>query len=328
MRIPFRTTAAAFVLSAALCLGACANAAPQEQVQNQTQEMAQTQEKGQDAASNSASAESQTIGLESVGNARQLGGYIGADGRAVRDGVLLRTASLAEASEADIERLKNTYHLAEVIDLRMSSEVASAPDPQIDGVKNLNLRIIDEEELAKRRAELSAEGTESTDANDKMGQLKLAFKLGIVGDQMYVNFLASKTGKEGYAKMFEELLALPEDKALLFHCTQGKDRTGCAAVLILSALGVDEDTIMADFQLTNVFNAERIEGERKKLTEAGMEGEELESYLCAMDQVDPQYMTNALDWIKENYGSVKGYLTEELGVSEDELAQLQKKFLI
>ena len=46
--------------------------------------------------------------------------------------------------------------------------------------------------------------------------------------------------------MFREIIDLPEGEALLFHCSQGKDRTGCAAMLILSALGVDEETATED----------------------------------------------------------------------------------
>ncbi|MBQ6256673.1 MAG: tyrosine-protein phosphatase, partial [Clostridia bacterium] len=49
--------------------------------------------------------------------------------------------------------------------------------------------------------------------------------------------------KAGYSQFFQALLALPEDRALLFHCSQGKDRTGCGAMLILFALGVDEETV-------------------------------------------------------------------------------------
>ena len=47
----------------------------------------------------------------------------------------------------------------------------------------------------------------------------------------------------------------------------------------------------------------------------------------AMDEVDIQYMVNALDWMKNNYGSVKGYITRELGVTEAEIEQLQARYL-
>ena len=98
-------------------------------------------------------------------------------------------------------------------------------------------------------------------------------------------------------------------------------------MLILSALGVDENTIMDDFLLTNTFNAELIESERQMLTEQGYSGEELDKLMKAMDEVDPQYMTNILGWLKENYGSVVGYITQELGVTEEQLETLRAKYL-
>ncbi len=270
---------------------------------------------------------SQSIGLTSVGNARELGGYTGIDGRTVKHGALLRTASLADINEEDTNRLLDVYHLSVVLDFRMALEVNSAPDPEIPGVKNLNLRIIDEEAVRQRRKNLTSKDMEGLDLTNKVDLLKLSVKVGIVTDRMYIDFLSADTGKAGYRTMFKELLALPEGKSLLFHCTQGKDRTGCAAMLILSALGVDEDTIMEDFLLTNTFNAQLIEAERKMLIEQGYSGEELDRLMRAMDEVNPQYMINALDWLKENYGSVTGYITQELGVTSEQLETLREKFL-
>lgn len=335
MRRPYPKTIVALTLAAVLGLGACGSAATQEQAQTDAQAESQTQVESQDGAQETDAAtatdvpsmESQTIGLEGVGNARQLGGYVGEGGRTVKDGVLLRTAALGEATEGDIARLGEVYHLAEVIDLRLEREASSDPDPQIEGVKNLNLSIMDEQAMSQKVQELDPEDAEKLNSGSQVDKLRIYTKLGILGDQMYVNFLSGEKGKEGYATMFQELLALPEGQSLLFHCTQGKDRTGCAAMLILSVLGVDEDTIMADYLLTNEFNADLIAGERQKLIDSGVKEDELDSIMIAMDQVYPQLMTTALDWMKETYGSVEGYVTQELGVTEDQIVQLQDKFL-
>lgn len=272
-------------------------------------------------------ADAHSIGLTGVGNARELGGYVTEDGRIVRRGVFLRTAALGNATEKDIRRLKDDYHLCVVLDLRMTSEVESAPDPEIEGVRNLHLGIMDEALMAARRANVRDEDVEGLDLNNTIDRLKLAMRLGIISDQMYIEFLSGEPGKAGYAQMFRELLALPEGQSLLFHCTQGKDRTGCAAMLILSALGVDEETIMADFMLTNLFNARLIEGERQMLIEQGVAEDDMEIYMRAMDEVDPQYMINALEWLKANYGSALGYIQTELGVTNDELESLRDRYL-
>ena len=274
--------------------------------------------------------ETQGIGLTGIGNARELGGYVAEDGRTVKHGVLLRSAKPGDGTAEDLERLRETYHLTVLADFRGDSEVAQAPDPEIDGVTNLWLPIMDAELTAKRSAamaeNLAAKGTDYRSA-DSLTLLSAAADAGFINDRMYIEFLGGNEGKAGYRALFEELLSLPEGQSLLFHCTQGKDRTGVAAMLILSALGVDEDTILRDYLLTNEFNAQKIAAERKMLTEAGFSLEKIELYLCAMDQVNVAFMRNALDWMRENYGSPEGYLTAELNLNAEKLALLRDKFL-
>ena len=274
----------------------------------------------------SSSDSSQGIGLKGVGNARELGGYSGFGGR-VKHGVFLRTAALHGATSGDIRRLQDVYHLSVVADLRMTAERESATDPEIPGATNIHLPIFDEKAMMEKQQEYLAENGGTIDFSNKLAVLKLAVDSGVLTDHLYIDLLSGSQGKESYGRMFQEILSLPEGKSFLFHCTQGKDRTGLAAMLILSALGVSEDTIMADYMLTNTFNAKLIESERKMLTEQGITGEQLDKYMKAMDEVDPQYMINALEWMKENYSSVTGYITKELGVTDEQIDILRAKFL-
>ena len=269
-----------------------------------------------------------SLSLAGVGNARELGGYTTEDGRVVKHGVLLRTAKLTGATEEDVERLLSVYHLATDVDFRGDGEVEKAPDPEMEGVEYLNIHILDEsagpsEEMKAEIAALEEQGVEI----DKITQLRLFRKYGGFSDQMYVDFLSSDVGKDGYARFFQALLALPENRALLFHCSQGKDRTGCGAMLILFALGVDEETVMADFLLTNEYNADLIAEERAYLTENGIGEDELDEYMKSMDQVYPKFMQNAIQWMTETCGSPLGYITRELGVTEADIQALRDKFL-
>lgn len=271
---------------------------------------------------------SQSLSLTGVGNARELGGYKTEDGKTVKRGVLLRTAKLVNATEEDLERLRSVYHLAVDVDFRGDGEVERAPDPEIPGVEYLNIHILDDsmgpsEELEAEIAALEAQGVEI----DKITEIRLFMKYGGFTDQMYVDILSSDVGKAGYAQLFQALLSLPEDRALLFHCSQGKDRTGCGAVLILFALGADEETVMADFMLTNEYNAALIAEEREYLIENGVGEDELETFMKTMDQVFPEFMENAIQWMTETCGSPLGYITHELGVTEAEIQALRDKFL-
>src|SRR5436309_1967722 len=52
-----------------------------------------------------------------------------------------------------------------------------------------------------------------------------------------------------FRRMFSELLA--GRAPLVFNCTAGKDRTGVAAALLLTALGVPRESVVQDYLLTN-----------------------------------------------------------------------------
>ncbi len=267
-------------------------------------------------------ADMQSINLTSVNNARELGGYITLDGRKIKHGVLLRTAVLNKISSEDITRLTQNYNLSVIADFRMSYEAAAKPDPVIEGVKYVNLRVIDEE-LFMRELEKRLAGEK-----DPFAILKASAESGVINENMYIDFLSGNFGKKAYSEFFKELLNLPEGRSLLFHCTQGKDRTGCAAMLILSALGVSEDIILEDYMLTNIFNADLIEKDRKMLLSRGIKEDGLWwKYMFVLNSVKKELMTNALSWLKENYGSPAGYIINELGISEDEIEKLKSKFL-
>ena len=49
--------------------------------------------------------------------------------------------------------------------------------------------------------------------------------------------------------------------------------------------------------------------------------------MIAVDEVNSEYIQLALDWIKENYGSVKGYITKELGISDEQIEALKTMYL-
>ena len=70
--------------------------------------------------------------MNSISNARELGGYKTRDGKTVRKGVLLRTASLTEASQEELASLIEKYKMAAIIDLRASYELAEKPEPVVD----------------------------------------------------------------------------------------------------------------------------------------------------------------------------------------------------
>ncbi|MBQ8966644.1 tyrosine-protein phosphatase [Ruminococcus sp.] len=283
-------------------------------------------------------ARKQSIRMTGLQNARELGGYITADNRRVKKGVLLRSAKLSTASEKDISRLREVYHLEKIADFRSDEEingsaelsfitgtVSSEPDPAIEGAEYFHMPILDMQSLMQQ---FSGYDIDPSKGIDQLALLELAVSSGFLGDTLYFGFLDDEAGRRGYSRFFRELLNLSEGRAMLFHCTQGKDRTGVAAMLILSALGVPEDVIVEDYMLTNIYNSERIAAERRMLENSGkIPPDKTDAYLMAMDRVNETTMTNVIAHLKENYGSVNGYIKAELGVTDSELEALREKFL-
>lgn len=289
--------------------------------------------------------EAQSIGLEGVSNARQLGGYQTVDGRHVKDGVLLRTGALSGATEADINTLVNDYSLGYVVDFRTSAEIAAAPDPEIDGVENVWCSVMEETaDPAGADGEAHAsDGVDSSAASDETNAAALAGAAATASgsdmiatlvayanssdlSDMYVDMVASEYSQQGYREFFDVLLSNEDDKAVLWHCTGGKDRAGLAAVLLLSALGVDEQTALDDFELTNEFNSAQIEQMGNAAREAGYSDEEVEA-VETLAGVDRTYMQKAIDLIDSEYGGMDEYLRNQIGLTDEDIAQLQEMYL-
>jgi hypothetical protein len=84
--------------------------------------------------------------FDNIVNARDLGGMIGYEGREVRSGMLLRTAHLHDATDEDVRRLREVYHLARVFDFRSLGEAELLPDREIEGATHHLLPTIDKSE--------------------------------------------------------------------------------------------------------------------------------------------------------------------------------------
>ena len=269
-------------------------------------------------------AKEQTLNMSSISHARELGGYKTRDGKTVRKGVLLRSAALTDASQDELNSLINDYNLSAVIDLRANYELAEEPEPVIDGIAQYNFKIMDEQLMAGRAASIS---DILTDPNvDPITRMTAILKAEVISDQMYVEFLQGDIGKAGYRDFFRVLLETPEGSAVLWHCTNGKDRTGVAAMLLLGVLNVDDETIMKDFLLTNTFFEAEISAMRNQLKTYIQDESMLEELLVAGKGVYAPYMQNALDYINENYGNIPSYVKTELGLTDADIVKLQNLY--
>lgn len=229
-------------------------------------------------------------------NFRDLGGYQGHDGRSVRWGRLYRSDSLSKMDDADWSRFAE-LGVRTVIDLRYPWEIERAGRVrEHDGLAYHNLSI---EHRPYRQASL--------DADLPIGP-----------------FLAEKyteVAEDGVAELRQALdvIAAAENAPVVFHCASGKDRTGLIAALVLTLLDVPEDVIVADYALTELAS-ERLVADW--IARSG-NPPTWRSYGRAPAEV----MTLFLAWADENYGSLRGYAEQRLGVDESYIATLRATLL-
>jgi protein-tyrosine phosphatase len=143
-----------------------------------------------------------------------------------------------------------------------------------------------------------------------------------------------------YRRMFAELLA--GHAPLAFNCSAGKDRTGIAAALILTALGVPRQTVIDDYMLTNNYldaakmlahgpapanmgpgRPEKEAGGDPAAALKGLPPGVVRAFLAA----DPAYIEAALAVLDRHSGGPEGYLRDELGLKRADILRLRTLYL-
>ena len=264
------------------------------------------------------------IKLDGVENARELGGYRIGD-KYIKKGVFLRTGLLNGATSDTIIALREDYHLKHIVDLRMSMETHSIPDPEIPGAEYHHLPAAEVENMPGYSPEYM--GYIRQYHNERMKLFEISYESGRFDDNLYLTFLLKDNGQKAYKEFFRLISDLREDESILWHCTDGKDRTGCASMLLLSALGADKELILKDYLLTNTFNEKKIEKSKQIASTLNMPPEKKEIFLFFTGAVIDRFMLNAIAALEKEYGSVKDYIIEGLGVPEAEIMQLQERYL-
>ena len=247
-----------------------------------------------------------TLPLDGASNFRDLGGYPTADGRETRWGQVFRSDALHRLSPAD-QTVVNGLGLRVVYDLRTDEERTHMPS-------------ILPAELRQVRLTIGGDATRTNPLNEKFAQGKLNDLPDDFLAQVYRDLTLHN------APTFGRLLTGLADDELpaLFHCTAGKDRTGMSAALLLSVLGVPEDTVLDDYVLSRAFLTERrISRLRPKLVELGMDEDRYYTIFGAPREA----MATALADLREKHGSVETYLTTQANVTPDTLATLKSRLL-
>ncbi len=233
-------------------------------------------------------------------NFRDLGGYKTTDGRVVKWGTVFRSGKCNELTDSDLLYLASAS-LKTVVDFRSESEKASEPDKVPSTVVNRKDLPIDAGNLG---------GYDITDIFVK-GDVEAAKQLLVEGNKAFILDFQSE-----YRRFFE-ILQSGDNTPLMFHCTAGKDRAGLAAVLFLSSLGVDKETAIQDYLLTNACTNATLENMQAAYGQGN-----LATCMYYVYSVQREYIQAAFDTIESNYGSVENFLTNQLNVDLNKMKSL------
>ena len=129
-------------------------------------------------------------------------------------------------------------------------------------------------------------------------------------------------------RLYFDALANREGASLL-HCLAGKDRTGIAAALLHSLIGVHHDDLMADYLLTNMAgNVERRIAAGAKVVRASFGPSMDDAAVRTLMSVHPDFLDTAFTTITEHHGSVEAYARDVLGVTPAMVARMEERLLM
>ncbi|MCR5610775.1 MAG: tyrosine-protein phosphatase [Clostridiales bacterium] len=214
-------------------------------------------------------------------NKRDLGGISAAGNSRVKNNMLIRSGDLSKAEPDDL------IGVSVVIDLRTPDESAEKPDITY-GAEYRSMPFFTESTPG-----ISHESDDDTpdipDLNELYGSL-------------------IKNCTEQLKRIMSIIMTHDfRSGAVLWHCTEGKDRSGIVTALILEALGVSRDEIVLDYLKTNLINIPKAEHLKEQLK--GIYGPEFADKVYRAMIADESYLKSA--WTQMG----KNYLEETLGIS-------------
>jgi protein-tyrosine phosphatase len=235
------------------------------------------------------------VPLSGPWNFRDLGGYRVAPGGVTRWGVVFRSDSLHNCTSEDVEHLDH-LGVTTVFDLRRDDERAQHPGPRAVVPMTIS---------GGRLADADPTTLKTRDDGERWLFEDYCRMLAVAGPD------------------FGRLLSALADEGTypaVVHCMGGKDRTGMAAALLLSWLGVDRETVLDDYELTGAYSEEeRLRAVVELFGESGIEVGAAEGLLSS-----PRWaMAAALERLDTDYGGIERYLRDRAGLTDPVLGALR-----
>ncbi len=241
--------------------------------------------------------------FETVYNYRDFGGIQTEDGKKIKWGKLYRSGNLDEISDINARRIAymriNTW-----IDLRiggmtekMNSEMNIGTYHNIPMSLDVDVDIIRSKLFGRR---MSKDGA--------VEEIKDVLK-------------SIQTRTESLKKVFF-LLKDPNCYPVIISCDYGLVQTSVFSSLLMHVLGVPDYTIIEEYELNNkYFDMTRFSKKYKNLPS------DVQDVLTSFVVGDPRYIEGVFANLVEQYGSVDNYITNEIGLTQEDVEKIRENVL-
>ena len=253
------------------------------------------------------------IKLKTTRNIRDIGGSYSSI--RLKEGMFTRGTALLHLSNDDLIALRDVYNVKTIIDLRSTDEQNLEPDMKIEGVNFLSIPVFEREQ----------QGISHTEDEQPQG-MDLYRKLPTM-DRIYYDMLHGES-LENISKTIRYIVNAKDDEyGFYFHCSEGKDRTGLIAAILLLILGVSKKEIMKDYLYTNKVN-------HKKAFKYYMAIKYLQfSPLFALKVgrtflAKRKYLNTLFNIIKDEYGGEDNFFKKAMHLTNQEIESFKKRMIV
>lgn len=252
-----------------------------------------------------------TVEVEGVDNFREQGGYLTNTGKTVKWGRFFRGGPLSSLSEIENEKeYIDGLGFNKIFDYRDNGERLNSPDYVPENTELVAIPAFSDME---DKINLTALGS----MDKVVGRIKTQKNADKIVDGLKSIYAILPFQNTAYKEMFKALDS--EDTSIIFqHCSAGKDRTGIGCALLLLALGVDEETVVADYCLSSVYR-EKLNEKYISALSSLVNNQPAINCFRRILSVEEGFIKTTFDAILSKYNSYEEFFEKEYDITKERL---------
>lgn len=228
---------------------------------------------------------------------------------AIKEGMIFRSPELTGDGE-EKDNFRKNLDVDFIFDFRCPEELKERPEITLSSARYIHAPVYN----AKKYCHLVV---------TKKAQFRDIFIRGervkIIKDEK-IECYREMPFSPAYNEVFK---VMDEGKTFIFHCTEGKDRTGVFSCMILLALGADLETALNDYLLSNEHRPPK---DRQNLRKYHID-QKLIDAIRYCESAHEEIIKESYDAVIEKYGSIDNYFEKHFGITKEQRERWKKFYL-